>query len=235
MKYILVLIGLIFSGFSFTQLEAEYYGTYINEDADQVFTIYSVDEVGEHCFLVDYQMYHEGELIVEDFGNGHCDDSDGVKALFYFERFTTPCKVSFFHDEEGNVIMDVLFPDNQNTIRFYLDEDLSEFIEEEGMEGYESEEIIFRRKDDATLILFDFEGQIGFTLNGVASEFCQNTEVGGILLPLDETMTVLRFTDEEGCEIKMTTTEEGILIEDKNCESYRDKSCANWTGMYYID
>ena len=83
MKY-LVLIGFFFSwSLTFSQLDSKYLGEYITDDISEVITLYTLDEMDEHCFFVEYSMYDDEENLIKSLeGYGHCDDTEGMKAFF---------------------------------------------------------------------------------------------------------------------------------------------------------
>ena len=121
MKYF-VLIGFLFSlSVSFSQLDLKYFGEYVSNDFTESFTIYSMDEMDEHCFFVDYVKFDENDELVKNLsGYGHCDDSEGMKAFFYFDEYKEPIVALLTANEFGEIEMELQFPDRVGVFNFFL-------------------------------------------------------------------------------------------------------------------
>jgi hypothetical protein len=223
------ILAVIFTSFLLNvqaQLDQAYYGTYLNEDATEAFTIYYLDELSEHCFLVDYEKeVSETEVTIES-GYGYCDENDGSKAFFYLESFVNPINVEFYFDEYGMLYMSVRFPNKTDNEIFYFEGDIYES---------DSDEIIFERPDGTQLVLFPTENdEVGFAVSGVLTDVCDKNEITGVLVPTDETLTAFLYTDSQGCELKINFYDQGAIIAEKNCGMYRTKSCPDWSGTFYF-
>jgi hypothetical protein len=224
LKIIFLTAVILSTGQVFGQLLSVYHGTYINQTFDQAFAVYEVDELSEHCFLVDYEkVVNELETQIES-GYGYCDDANGSKAVFYLESYKGPVEASFEIMEDGDVLMYVLFPGKSERELFVL-------MGEDGPE--EIQEVIFNREDGAQLVIFDTElGDIGFSLFGIMNYACENTEITGILHPTDDTGSILIANFPSGCEIRVVLFEMGAVVQESNCSGHRDKGCDSWAGNY---
>lgn len=211
--------------FAQSQLDPQYHGTYFSEDLTSSFTLYSLDETSEHCFFVDFEEYVDLEKFITYSGNGHCDDSEGMKAEFYFEEFKGTVYARFEHTEEGSLLMYVRRPGSTEE-QLYIHAGHMDDVYAEGVSL--SDEFLFEREDGATFLLFDQEGQIGFTLTGNPN--CEPNTLTGILIPEDEEMTVLSATID-GCQIKVLSSESGVQINEDNCSKFH-KKCSPWEGFY---
>jgi hypothetical protein len=232
MKYF-VLIGFLFSlSVSFSQLDLKYFGEYVSNDFTESFTIYSMDEMDEHCFFVDYVQFDENDELVKNLsGYGHCDDSEGMKAFFYFDEYKEPIVALLTANEFGEIEMELQFPDRVGVSNFFL-------VSGEDVEMYGDEledapsEVIFIRDDEAQLILFDDNNQIGFRIIGAKSSDCLENDYVGVLLPIDEEMQILEYSDGKGCKMKMQLAEVGVTVTESNCSKLHEKSCSSWNGLY---
>jgi hypothetical protein len=224
LKIIFIISVILSSGQLFGQLLSIYHGTYVNQSFDQAFAIYEVDELSEHCFLVDYENVINGLDTQIESGYGYCDDENGSKAVFYLESYKGPVEASFELMQDGDVLLYVLFPGKTERELFIL-------MGEDGPK--EMQEVIFDREDGAQLVLFDTElGDIGFTLYGVMNYACENTEISGILHPTDDTGSILIANFPSGCEIRVVLFEMGAVVQESNCSIHRDKGCGSWAGNY---
>lgn len=205
------------------QLSGEFHGAYVNQAFDQAFLIYEVDELSEHCFLVDYEKIVDGAENFLESGYGYCDDKDGSRAVFFLDSYKGPIEAVFKETEEGEIVLYVRFPGATESILFIRMDDMPE----------SEQEILFEREDGAQLVMYDTElGDIGFTIYGVMTYTCENMEVSGILHPTDDTGSVLVAYDASGCEIRIVLLEMGAIVQEKNCEGLRDKGCGSWAGNY---
>lgn len=231
MKF-LVLIGFFFSlNLAFSQLDSKYLGEYITDDISEVLTLYTMDEMDEHCFFVEYALYDEEENLVKSLeGYGHCDDSEGMKAFFYFDEFKEPLVALLTTDEFGDIEMDVQFPDRSGTTNFYQILNTDAEYEDDMYET--PSEVTFIRDDQAQLILFDDNRQIGFRIIGAKSTDCLVNDYVGVLLPIDEEMKILEYSDGKGCVMKMQIAEVGVTVTETNCSKLHAKSCSSWNGLY---
>jgi hypothetical protein len=226
-KVLLTIVFSILIQVVYSQLDPMYHGTYFSEDLTSSFTLYALDETSEHCFFVDYEEYQDLEKYVNYSGNGHCDDSEGMKAEFYFMEFKGTIYARFEHADEGSLLMYVKRPGSTDEKLYIHAGHMDDLYEEEVSMA---DEIIFSREDGATFLLFDSEGQIGFTLTGNPN--CEPNTITGLLMPEDEEMTVLNF-EQDGCKIQVLGTENGVQITEANCAKFHEK-CSAWEGFYRI-
>ena len=228
-----VLIGFLLSfSVAFSQLDSKYFGEYVSNDFTESFTIYSIDEMDEHCFFVDYVQFDEKDELVKNLsGYGHCDDSEGMKAFFYFDEYKEAILALLTANEFGEIEMEVQFPDRIGVSTFFLvtGEDVEMYGDE--MDDTPSE-VTFIRDDQAELILFDDNNQIGFRIVGATSSSCVANEFVGVLMPVDEEMQILEYSDGKGCVMKMQLAEAGVTVTEANCTKLHAKSCSSWNGLY---
>ena len=71
--FIFVSIGFSAMG----QLDPFYYGTYVNKEETVSFTVYTMDEVAEDCFIVEKDLLKDGLSVQHWTGFGHCNGDDG--------------------------------------------------------------------------------------------------------------------------------------------------------------
>lgn len=231
MKLVLLLVVFFSVNLSFAQLDSKYLGEYITDDVSEVITLYTLDEMDEHCFFVEYTLYDEDDNIIKSLeGYGHCDDSEGMKAFFYFDEYKLPLTAFLTTSEFGDIEMDVQFPERAGSTNFFLiSGDDTEFQDD----MYETpSEVTFIRDDQAQIILFDDNNQIGFRMIGSTSATCLTNDFVGVLMPVDEAMQILEYSDGKGCKIKVELAEIGVTVTETNCTVLHGKSCSSWNGLY---
>ena len=228
---------------SFGQLEPEFHGTYMAEDESASLTVYTMDEVVEDCFLVDYEVYENFALIMSMSGYGSCDGPNG-HWLMRFDETGLNLEVEFTRQNGVPVI--ILHDPGGKTFFYRIDEEiettedadgLEEYLEEyeEGMdeEGAE-EEFFFAREDGAELLLFNDNEQIGFLLTGVLTEKCQSNDITGVMIPLDEELTIFEFKTAQGCRIEFQMSSDSINIVEEKCGALHNSGCGTWSGLYVL-
>lgn len=245
MKSILFALSLsLFFNYSYSQLDPKYFGTYIAEDELSFFTVYTMDEVVDDCFVIDFEVYENNELIYGASGFGSCDGPNG-HWLIQLEGEKTPREIEF-KEEEGSGV--VLILHEKGTLKEYYHFEESELIEEDGdsvddyvdeyMDEYAEEmvyeEFVFVRQDGSELIIYPEGEFVGFTLSGALSEKCEGNEVTGVMMPMDEEMTLFEFKGEDGCRIEFQISTDSINIIEESCGFYRGIACADWNGLYVI-
>lgn len=218
----------LFSGllnFTYSQLDPMYHGTYFKEDLTSSFTLYSLDESSEHCFFVDFEEYLDLDRYNIISGNGHCDDSQGMKAEFYFEEYQGTVYARFEKDEEDAILMYVKFPNSEVEELFIFSGQFDDLYEEEVSL---TDEVYLQKEDGSSLVLFDQDGLLGFTLTGNPN--CTPNTITGILLPEDDEMTIFN-AEIEGCKIQVQSSDQGLQVKESNCSKFH-KKCAPWEGFY---
>jgi hypothetical protein len=78
----------------FSQLDPFYFGTYINSNETIKFTVYTMDEVVDDCFIVEKELLKEGLSIQHWNGYGHCNGEDG-RMEFFLENSASKIPVEF--------------------------------------------------------------------------------------------------------------------------------------------
>lgn len=209
------------------QLDPFFFGTYIDDGMTSSYTIYTMDEVTEDCFIVEFEKYENFQTVFGSSGYGHCDGENGHMEI-RMETDPTPLEVSFELDDSGFKFMTVYYNDSTIGVFKEFTEDISE-IEQE------YEEFYYSREDGAELLLFaDGEG-LGFTIFGLLEGSCEMNEISGELNAANEERTVFTFQDEKGCKIEFQISDGIIRIIEDKCDKYRDSNCTNWNGEYYLN
>jgi hypothetical protein len=113
MKNLLSFLFIPFISISYAQLDPFYYGTYRSADASEKYTIYSMDEIEEDCFIVEYDRFQGANVIEHWNGYGHCDGEDGKLEVFK-QKGGKPIRIEFALLEMG-VRSLTIFPINENS------------------------------------------------------------------------------------------------------------------------
>jgi hypothetical protein len=211
--------------FSFSQLDPQYFGSYVNEDMTNGFLIYTMDEVVSDCFLVEFEMYQGLETISSETGYGHCDGPNGHMEIQLESKGGQKLEVGFTVDEAGFNILTVYNNDATTTEYYSLP------MEEEYSNG-DAEEFVFVREDGAELVLYDVDGNVGFTLFGLISDGCDSNEIEGVMVPLDEELTSFEYVIG-ACKIEFQVSEDIINIIETNC-SIGAAACSPLSGLYLL-
>jgi hypothetical protein len=226
MKAFILLLAICFTrSFSFSQLDPQFFGSYVNDEMTNGFLIYTMDEVASDCFLVEFEMYQGLETISSETGYGHCDGPDGHMEIQLESKGGRKLEVGFTVDEAGFNLLTV-YNNDATTTEYY-----SMPIEEEYING-DAEEFVFVREDGAELVLYDVDGNVGFTLFGLISDGCDSNEIEGVMLPLDEELTSFEYTMGV-CKIEFQVSEDIINIIETNCTIGAD-SCSPLSGLYFL-
>ncbi len=94
MKIVVLLIALLTSAVAVGQLDPFYFGTYVNASQTERYTIYTMDEVVEDCFIVEKDRLKEGRSVQHWTGFGHCNGDDGRTEIL-LENTDTKIPVEF--------------------------------------------------------------------------------------------------------------------------------------------
>lgn len=209
------------------QLDPLYFGTYIDDEMTSSYTIYTMDEVTEDCFIVEYEKYENFQTVFGSSGYGHCDGENGHMEI-RMDSDPIPIEVSFELDDSGFKFMTVYYKDSTAAVFKEFTEDISE-IEQE------YEEFYYSREDGAELLIFaDGEG-LGFTIFGLLVGTCETNEISGELTAANEERSLFTFQDKEGCKIEFQISDGIIRIIEEKCDKYRDSNCKDWNGEYYLN
>ena len=87
----------IFFGYlvpTYAQLDPFYFGTYVNKEETISFTVYTMDEVVEDCFIVEKDLLKDGLSVQHWNGYGHCNGDDG-RMEFSLENSALKIPVEF--------------------------------------------------------------------------------------------------------------------------------------------
>lgn len=209
------------------QLDPFFYGTYINSEKTASYTIYSMDEVTEVCFIVEFEKYENFQTVFGASGFGHCD-TENNRMEISLDNEEKPFEVVFGIEDDGTKTLTFFHEDN-TTILFK--EIVEEFTEIE--EDYE--EFYYSRVDGAELLLFADREGLGFTIFGVLDGTCEMNEISGELTATNEDRTNFIFHDKVGCKIEFQISDKVIRILEDKCDKYRDVKCSNWNGEYFLN
>jgi hypothetical protein len=226
MKAFILFLAICFTGsFSFSQLDPQFFGSYVNDEMTNGFLIYTMDEVASDCFLVEFEMYQGLETISSETGYGHCDGPNGHMEIQLESKGGQKLEVGFALDEAGFNLLTVYNSDGTTTDYYSLP------MEEEYSNG-DAEEFVFVREDGAELVLYDVDGNVGFTLFGLISDGCDSNEIEGVMVPLDEELTSFEYVIG-ACKIEFQASEDIINITETNC-SIGAAACSPLGGLYLL-
>lgn len=228
MKAFFLIFAICFSSsFSFSQLDPQFFGSYVNEDLTNGFLIYTMDEVASDCFLVEFELYQGLETISSETGYGHCDGPNGHMEIQLESKGGAKLEVGFSVDEDGFNMLTVYNADGTTSNYFSLPADEELYADDE------YEEFVFVREDGAELVLYDEDGNVGFTLFGVISDACEANEIEGVMIPLDEELTSFEYV-AGGCKIEFQVSNDKINVIETNCKIGTAK-CSPVSGLYILE
>lgn len=208
------------------QLDPFFYGTYTDAGMTKSYTVYSMDEVAEDCFLVEYEKYENYETVFGASGSGKCDGKNGHMEI-KLESSEYVLEVDFGLEDNGQKIMTIF---NEDSTVFVYKAVVDEYPEEEMYE-----EFYYSREDGAEIMLYaDMDG-LGFTIYGLLDGMCDINEISGELTPLNDDLTTFIYKDESGCKIEFQMSEGIIRIVEANCEKMRKVKCKDYNGVYYLN
>jgi len=69
----------------FSQLDPFYFGTYLNAAGNESYTVYTMDEVEEDCFIVENDLLTNGTSTRHWEGYGHCNGDNGQMEILFEE------------------------------------------------------------------------------------------------------------------------------------------------------
>ena len=226
MKSFFLFLAICFtSAFSFSQLDPQSFGSYVNEELTNGFLIYTMDEVASDCFLVEFELYQGLETISSETGYGHCDGPNGHMEIQLESKGGRKLEVGFSVDEAGFNLLTVYNNDGTTTEYYSLPS-------EEEYVGEDSEEFLFVREDGAELILYGVEGDVGFSLYGIESDGCEGTILDGVMYPMDDELTTFQYT-AGACIIEFQVSSDKINVIEENCK-IGSASCNSFNGLYFL-
>jgi hypothetical protein len=230
MKAIIFILAICFSStVSFSQLDPQFFGSYVNEELTNGFLIYTMDEVASDCFLVEFELYQGLETISSETGYGHCDGPNGHMEIQLESKGGRKLEVGFSVDEAGFNLLTIYNSDGTTSDYFSLP--MEEEIYDTAVEG-ENEEFVFVREDGAQLILYGVEGDVGFSLYGEENGSCEENAIEGIMLPLDDELTTFEYTMGK-CKLEFQVSTDKINIIETNCKS-ENLNCSSVNGLYFL-
>lgn len=209
------------------QLDPFFYGTYINSEKTFSYTIYSMDEVTDACFIVEFEKYENFQTVFGTSGFGQCD-SENNRMEIILDNEEKPFEVEFGVADDGTKILSFIHDDDIATL-------FSEIVEEYTEIEEEYEKFYYSRVDGSELLLFSDREGLGFTIFGLLEGTCEMNEISGELTVANEERTKFTFQDKEGCKIEFQITDGIIRVLEEKCDKYRDVNCNNWNGEYFLN
>ena len=217
-----------------SQLDPAFYGTYSDSLLQESFTIYSMDEVAEDCFLVEYERYSNLQLVQSTSGYGHCHGPNGHMEI-KLRELDSMWEVWFEVSEAGEYTMTLY--QNGLVMKVLRRMDLSD-AENGFISLPKAETIAFLANGGRSLELTmnPSDSLIAFVLR---SEQCQKGGMPGVLIPLPANEK-LKLPDRyvyligEDCEWIFTLSSDSILLEESHCENIDRNACPIWSGLYVL-
>lgn len=223
----------LLSSMSFGQLDPFYFGTYIDDNFSAGYTIYTMDEVVDDCFLVEYERFENYQSVFGVSGFGHCEGENGVMEI-QFEDDDIKTQVAFKIDEHGLKSMTILSGEDAGKVyREYND-----FVPESGNEDeVASEEIYYSREDGSELIIYSTSDSknLGFTIFSAGSDSCEGNGLEGVMKAMNEEMSLFEFQVNEKCRVEFQISTDSINLVEENCSGTHPESCGEWEGLYILN
>jgi hypothetical protein len=113
MKILFLFVLSSFSISAFAQLDPFYFGTYVNKEETISFTVYTMDEVVDDCFIVEKDLLKEGLSLQHWSGYGHCNGDDGRMEIL-LENMDVKIPIEFNLLSGGSRSL-TLFPPGSNS------------------------------------------------------------------------------------------------------------------------
>jgi hypothetical protein len=214
------------------QLDPKFFGTYGDSLFQESYTIYSMDEVAEDCFLVEFERYLNFQVVQSTSGYGHCHGPNGHMEV-KLRDVDSFLEVWFQESESGEQSL-ILYLDGSEPQVFkkMVNLDL-----ENGFVSLPKAEIITFSADGGRsleLTMNPSDSLVAFVLR---SEQCEKGGMPGVLIPLpgDEKSKLpdrYLYMIGENCEWFFTFSSDSILIEENSCDFITRNSCPIWSGLY---
>jgi hypothetical protein len=217
-----------------SQLDPAFYGTYVDSLLQESFTIYSMDEVAEDCFLVEYERYSNLQLVQSSSGYGHCHGPNGHMEI-KLRELDSMLEVSFEKRESGDFTL-ILYQTGL-VQKVYTRMDFSD--SENGFISLPKKETMTFLADGGRrleLTMNPSDSLVAFVLR---SNECEKGGMPGVLIPLrgDEKSKLpdrYVYLIGEDCEWIFTFSSDSIIIEETHCEYIARNACPIWSGMYVL-
>jgi hypothetical protein len=230
MRFITSLLLTLLSTISFGQLEPQYFGTYKNDDGSAAYTVYTMDEVVDDCFVVEFVEYEDGDIVFAATGFGHCEGEAG-HLLVQMENADTIIQVGFEIDDEGTKVMKVFNKDGSVEPYFYYGGD-------DLVSGGADTEIYYTREDGCELVIIpgseDKTIDFGIYYN-VGNSACSKNHIETYMTAGNDERTVYHCTIEGSCKLTFYFSTDSIEIKEVGCEEYHGRNCGEWTGLYILN
>lgn len=210
------------------QLDPLFFGTYKDELGTEVYSIYTMDEVADDCFIVDYQQFENGQLIRSTSGYGHCDGPNGhMEIKLLDENFNQEVEFKVMNEGLKTMIRySIKGETRQFTSSLPLEDRLSDQEQEQYYRRNDGVELTFRQSED--------NGTYSFSIYQPAQGNCMGGEYSGKLQPLNEELTQFAHTPFSTCMIRLTISADKIEVVEKGAEGLHP-NCEGWAGIYLLN
>jgi hypothetical protein len=201
----------------------------MNQDHTAAYTIYTMDEIVDDCFVVEYEAYQEGDIVFSNSGYGHCDGENGHLTL-NMEKSVKSIEVAFEQDEDGLRIMKVFIEDGSIQV-FY------EFNGDDLDQTASREEIYYARSDGSELILHavDDPEKLGFSIFYNAQGKCVGNGIEGEMSVVNDDYSVFEYKVNDKCRVEFQLSTDSINIVEEGCSGFHGAHCGEWSGLYILN
>lgn len=228
-RFLLTFILLTLTNGLFAQLDPIYFGTYMNQDHTAAFTVYTMDEIVDDCFVVEYETYKDGDITFSNSGYGHCDGDNGHLTLI-MENMDKSIEVGFEQDKDGLRVMKVYAEDG--TVQVFF-----EFNGDDLEQGAGREEIYYARPDGSELIIYaaDDPNKLGFSIFYNAQGKCVGNGIEGEMTVVNNDFSVFEFNVNDKCRVEFQLSTDSINIVEEGCSGFHGAHCGQWSGLYILN
>ena len=224
----LQLVSFLTSFSVYAQLDPLFFGTYKDPLGQEVYSIYTMDEVAEDCFLVDYQQFKNGQLIRSSSGYGHCDGQNGHMEIKLMDE-NQPQEVVFQLSDDESRTMTRYFSSGEKRTYF------ASSSVEVGLGDYDRE--LYYRRTDGVELTFRFNedaGSYSFSIYQPAMGECKGGEYSGKLQPVNEELTEFTHTPFSTGMIRLLVSMDKIQLQENGTEGLHP-NCSSWIGTYLLN
>lgn len=219
---------LVFSFQAHAQLDPAFFGTYRDEPGNEVYTIYTLDEVAADCFLFDFQQFDFGQLVKSSSGYGHCDGPNGHMELTVMNS-SEKREVEFMLSATGERKM-IVYKDNQ-PVKSYSARDA---VQEKSVDA--TREMYFRRSDglELTFRIHDEKGTFSFSLFQPATNGCKGGEYTADLKPVNEELNSFIHQPFPACTLQIKLFSNRVEVLESGANDLHP-NCVTWSGTYLLN
>ena len=224
----LQLVSLLTSFSVYAQLDPLFFGSYKDQLGQEMYSIYTMDEVAEDCFLVDYQQFENGQLIRSSSGYGHCDGQNGHMEIKLMDE-NQPQEVAFQLSDDESRTMTRYFSSGEKRTYF-----ASSSVE---VRSGDNERELYYRRADGVELTFRFNEDAGsytFSIYQPASGDCKGGEYSGKLQPVNEELTEFTHTPFSTCVIRLFVSKDITHLQENGAEGLHP-NCSSWAGTFLLN